>query len=211
LIQIAAGVGGQYRRRLNRLLASLVYHAAITQPRVERLLRDGFDFSDLAAYRRILITTNGRFFNDGPLFRDLSPIPKLQEIIASYPVEGFVGVHIRRTDNRKAIAHSPTSAFVELMDLEVRQDERTKFFLSTDAPGEEELLRERFGARVVVHPKKSLDRTDSVAAQDALVDLYCLGNCRKLIGSYWSSFTDTAWQLRGVPYVIARQDGATAL
>ena len=39
--------------------------------------------------------------------------------------------------------------------------------------------------------------------QDALIDLWCLAASRKIIGSYWSSFTDTAADMGGIEKVIA--------
>ena len=40
--------------------------------------------------------------------------------------------------------------------------------------------------------------------QDALVDLYALANCRKIFGSYRSSFTDTAAAIFNTPLNILR-------
>jgi hypothetical protein len=40
------------------------------------------------------------------------------------------------------------------------------------------------------------------AARDAVVDLYCLAGCRKLLGSYYSTFTDTAAAIHGIPLEI---------
>ena len=42
--------------------------------------------------------------------------------------------------------------------------------------------------------------------QDALLDLYCLAAAKKLIGSYWSSFTDIAADMKGIEKVIAGED-----
>ena len=41
---------------------------------------------------------------------------------------------------------------------------------------------------------------------DALLDLYCLAACKKIIGSYFSSFTDTAASLGGIEKLIAGID-----
>ena len=50
---------------------------------------------------------------------------------------------------------------------------------------------------------------DPRGIQDAVIDLYSLANCRKLIGSYWSSFSEVAAQLRGIELVIAKDPIAT--
>jgi hypothetical protein len=41
---------------------------------------------------------------------------------------------------------------------------------------------------------------------DALLDLFCLAACKKIIGSYCSSFTDTAASLGGIEKLIAGID-----
>ena len=41
--------------------------------------------------------------------------------------------------------------------------------------------------------------------QAAVVDLFVLSKTRRLIGSYWSSFTDTAAELGNLPLTIARE------
>ena len=38
---------------------------------------------------------------------------------------------------------------------------------------------------------------------DALLDLYCLASTRKIIGSFFSSFTDIAADMHHIPKVIA--------
>jgi DNA-directed RNA polymerase subunit N (RpoN/RPB10) len=88
------------------------------------------------------------------------------------------------------------------MRAEQASDPAVTFFLATDSPQVAATMFEEFGARVLQHPKKSLSRDDPEAIRDALIDLYCLANCRKLIGSYWSSFTDTAWEMRQIEHVI---------
>jgi hypothetical protein len=34
--------------------------------------------------------------------------------------------------------------------------------------------------------------------QDAVVDMYCLAGCQKIIGSYFSSFSEVAAQINGI-------------
>ena len=109
-----------------------------------------------------------------------------------------VGVHIRRTDNMASIQHSPIEDFEAAMREEIERDPDTRFFLATDDPAIEARLQEGFPGRIVVHAKSSLARNDPQAVRDAVVDLYGLSNCRRLIGSYRSSFTDSASRIRGI-------------
>lgn len=114
-----------------------------------------------------------------------------------------VGVHIRRTDNKPAIGKSSTDAFLTSMRQELEADPDTMFYLATDDRNEEALLRKAFPDRILSNQKRCLQRDSVEGMQDALLDLYCLSSTRKIIGSYFSSFTDIAADMHGIPKVIA--------
>jgi hypothetical protein len=165
----------------------------------------GHDFVATAPKRPLLFKTCREFMTISHPFSGFVPVPELARVIEAHHRERQVGVHIRRTDNIDSIRNSPTRSFVELLEAEVRADPAVVFFLATDSPEEERLLRERFPGRVQVHPKTSLNRGEGAAARDALVDLYALAGCRKIIGSYWSSFTDVASRIHGVERIIVKE------
>lgn len=114
-----------------------------------------------------------------------------------------VGVHIRRTDNQPAIGKSSTDAFLSSMKQEVEADSRTLFYLATDDRKEEEILRKAFPGRILSNQDRCLARDSREGMQDALLDLYCLAGTRKIIGSYFSSFTDIAADMHKIPKIIA--------
>lgn len=114
-----------------------------------------------------------------------------------------VGVHIRRTDNQPAIGKSSTEAFLASMRLELEKDPDTMFYLATDDREEETRLREVFPDRILSNQNRCLRRDSREGMQDALLDLYCLASTRKIIGSFFSSFTDIAADMRGIPLIIA--------
>ena len=103
-----------------------------------------------------------------------------------------IGIHIRRTDNEMSRKHSPTNLFLEAMARELREDPDCCFYLATDDPAEEKTLCESFEGRVLLYPKRTLLRSEPKGIADALVDLYLLAHCRKILASYWSSFSDVA-------------------
>ena len=43
------------------------------------------------------------------------------------------------------------------------------------------------------------------AIKDALIDLYGLSRCRLILGSYWSSFSETAAAIGGSELLIVRE------
>jgi hypothetical protein len=170
------------------------------------LVRQQFEFASVDRYRSVAIRTFERFYPTRSKFAEFVPIAAIQDKISAHVGNGsqMVGVHIRRTDNKRSIESSPTSKFIQCMRDELNANADTRFFVATDSPEEEAALQREFSGRIVTHAKASLARNDSRAIVDAVVDLYCLARCRKLIGSFYSSFTDTAAELYGTPLVIAK-------
>lgn len=180
----------------------------IDEAEASTLVRAGADFSALPggvpAPGRLLVRTHERFHPNARPFADFVPAGAIRAMLARHAplLPRLVGVHIRRQDNRQAIARSGTAAFVAAMRAELDRDPGCGFFLATDDAGEERALRAEFGERVHVHAKSTLRRSDHAAALDAVVDLYCLAGCRRIIGSYYSSFTDTAAAIHGAPLAV---------
>lgn len=127
---------------------------------------------------------------------------RIDEMTAQFG-RSCVGVHIRRTDNRPAIGKSSTDAFLDSMRQEIAADPDTTFYLATDDMEEEARLRKAFPNRILSNQQRCLRRDSKDGMQDALLDLYCLAATRKIIGSYFSSFTDIAADLHAIPLIIA--------
>ncbi|MCI8375824.1 MAG: hypothetical protein HFI29_10375 [Lachnospiraceae bacterium] len=139
------------------------------------------------------------------------PVASLQERIDRFTAsfgKRCVGVHIRRTDNTISMGKSTTEQFVALMKRELLTHPETCFFLATDDSREEALLRKTFPGRIISNELRVADRNSIEGMHDALIDLYCLAATEKLIGSYWSSFTDIAADMRGIEKVIAGEAGS---
>ncbi len=123
-------------------------------------------------------------------FSFLKPAPEVLERggrVFSKISHDTVGVHIRRTDHAEARANSPLSLFLEKMKAE---GEQTDFYVTTDDPSVIEELKGHFPAdRLIVYEEKVLDRDSKTGIQDALVDMLCLSKCRKILGSYQSTFS----------------------
>ncbi len=156
----------------------------------------------ITAAKHVYIRTDQPFYFSPTPFTCFTPKPFLQEKINAYRGDNLIGIHIRRTDNVKSSENSPLYRFIHCMIQEIETDSRTRFFVSTDDPQIETHLRNQFQDRIITHTKRSLDRNNPLAIQDAVIDLYSLANCRKLIGSYWSSFTETAGQINQIKKVI---------
>lgn len=108
-----------------------------------------------------------------------------------------VGVHIRRGDHTSAIMHSTVNKFIRVMDQEVENNEAT-FFLATDCRTTEAEFVKRYPDRIYSFPKSSYSRNTTQGIQEALVDLYCLSRTEKILGSYYSSFSQVAAEISGL-------------
>lgn len=159
------------------------------------------------SYKSIYMKTGGIFY-PYQHFNYFQPIAELQKIINQYIsnfTQNVIGVHIRRTDNETAIKYSPTESFIEAMDLEIIKNPQVKFYLATDSPEVESQLTVRYRERIISHGKEFRRDTEK-SIQDAVVDLYCLANTKKLLASYWSSFSDIAAEINRIEKIVIHQN-----
>ena len=161
----------------------------------------GKDFDiwrNLVEGKDLFLQTNLDVFFDGDYSIFKAKASLINELNNIKTDSNTIGLHIRRTDNVNAIKYSPTSLFFERVEEELKVNPQTKFYLATDDPQEEQAFIDKFGKCILVYKKHSLDRNNPIAIKDALVDLYNLSHCRKIYGSYWSSFSDTAALWTGI-------------
>jgi hypothetical protein len=166
----------------------------LLQFETERLAAAGHDFSELARHSKVYLKTWSRFHPSAAPFSIFRPVPRLQATIEqeAATLDDAVGVHIRRTDFTSTINDIATSKFVAQMKCELDESPHTRFFLATDDTAEEKHLEALFPGRILTYRKRTRDRNRREGIEDAVVDLYCLARCRKIIASHKSSFSETA-------------------
>ncbi|MCR5417972.1 MAG: hypothetical protein K6E84_03575 [Lachnospiraceae bacterium] len=159
---------------------------------------------------RLFIATEEHFFpnHDYSAFAPSAEILARADAITKGYGKRCVGIHIRRTDNKPAIGKSSTDAFVSAMEKELTAHPETVFFLATDDLSEEKKLRELFPDKILSHEDRDLSRASVSGIKDALLDLICLSRTEKIIGSFFSSFTDIAADMNGIEKIIAGEDNA---
>jgi hypothetical protein len=142
-----------------------------------------------------------RLFPDNEFYSHFKPVPELQDKIDTITssFSNTIGLHIRRTDHREAIAHSGIDKFVALIERHVGTDAQATFFLATDDAETEAYLKNKFGARIITRKKSSYARNNEKGIQDAVVDLYCLSRTKKIYGSFRSSFSQVAGDISRIP------------
>lgn len=133
--------------------------------------------------------------------KQIRPMQELQECIdktiSRFP-KNIIGVHIRRSDNHKSCEISTDEAFVNVME----QYPEAHFYIATDDEEVKWKLRETFKGRTLAQETDGR-RDNAFSLGDAVVDLFCLAHTQRIIGSYWSSFSDMAAEIGGLPIQIA--------
>ena len=139
-----------------------------------------------------------------PLTRLFRPVEEIEEQVKALFPDGapVIGVHIRRTDHQEAIKHTSVSRYEEVMagELEARPDVR--FFLATDDAEIKRRLLDRFGEDRIITARMELRRDSQEGMKGAVLDLFALSRTEKIIGSYYSSYSEIAAELGGIELII---------
>lgn len=173
----------------------------LTQPEVQVLQAEKTDWVELADRDPLHIVSWSEFYHHEHQFEMLPPklnlMQRVEDKLATLSARS-AGVHVRRTDHSQSIAHNSIEDFIETMRAMLREEICDTFFLATDSPAAEARIAAALPGRVDTCPKRSLNRNRADAIEDALVDLYTLARQPCILGSYQSSFTQTACRLGGV-------------
>lgn len=118
-----------------------------------------------------------------------------------------VGVHVRRTDHTEAIANSPLSLFADKMRQEMIEVPGTDFFVATDDEGVKRELREALpDAKLIFHDSGIIDRNSKEGICDAYIEMLALSRCRKILGSYNSTFSLLPSYIGDIPLEVVKKD-----
>lgn len=136
------------------------------------------------------------------LYRDLFvPTPlilnKAAEISADLG-ENYYGLHIRRTDNQMSIKHSPEKLFHDKIREILAQDSNAKFYLASDDLEVKRRFEDLFGG-AIKYQHKQTSRCTLEGIIDAMTELVVLSRSKHIYGSYYSSFSEAAAMMSGVP------------
>lgn len=190
---------------ISSLLRRLGFHRQTFKQHEFDLLRN-LDHSTVRRDEPITIESYSRFYSNPRDFHIFVPTPELLQRIderASKFSSHTVGVHVRRTDNAKSIKYSPDALFVQHMQAEIDREPETNFYLATDSPETKKYFINVFGDRIITTPY-GISRDTVEGNQDAVVELYTLSRTRKILGSYWSSYSETAAAIGNIELVLLK-------
>jgi hypothetical protein len=193
-------------KRAWRRLLDLKYNKVI---HLTTLATNKISPSFIMNQQKNLIYGGNRFYELGDLSKIFIPKDAISQVIDTQKKNlgaSAIGLHIRRTDHGPSISKSPTRLFVDHIKKEIECDPNVLFFLATDEPQEEILIKTMFPNRIITYSKKTLNRNEKEGIKDALVDLMCLAHCVKIYGSYYSSFSFTAAQFYDRKLVVLGEE-----
>lgn len=123
-----------------------------------------------------------------------------------------IGIHIRRTDNAKSIEQSPLSLFISVIEKELSllpppelKNSKKHIFLATDDQQTKNELLKRFGYTILT-PSYKACRSNEEGIIHALCEMYTLAHCKKIYGSFYSSFSEMASYLGKTSLVVLNKD-----
>lgn len=138
-----------------------------------------------------------------PIQSILAAVGKIEE--AYFQSHEVIGVHIRRKDlmppGGSSWEVSPTYLFIHEMQKAVSRNSDVRFFLATDDRDEKLALKRLFGKRIIIREKADLQRSNTKAIQDALIDWLLLSKTSLIIGSHWSSFSIESAEVNRIPRI----------
>jgi hypothetical protein len=197
----------------NKIKPELYSH---TEDIVEKM-EDKFCYEGHSCLEYMLSKYFSGNYNDTNFLQRLVPTKEISEKvnkICQYFDENTFGVHIRRGDSsfcewKKYYRVSTINSFIRLIEERLSIRPEANFYLSTDCPETEDLIKSKFKNKVLCQSKPFYLFDDYGLAKpfqkEALIDLICLSKTKKIIGSHWSSFSLLASHLSEIPLEIATQ------
>jgi len=162
-------------------------------------------------YWFLVIMTCEDFFPGQSFRSDLFQLqPEIAERVKQ-ETEGFdentIGVHIRRSDHIHSIEHSPLELFEEYMLNELSNCPEAKFYIASD----DEAVKEHFKQNPqwkskVIFSEGCLLRDSQEGILQAVTEFYALSRTRKILGSYWSTFSELASRIGYLNLMVVKNE-----
>ncbi len=125
------------------------------------------------------------------LFKPVDALRAAADKVLALLGSDATGFHIRRTDNTVAIAESPVEVFLTQAEKEFALNPIRKIYLATDDDQVKHLFQTRFPGKIVTSTATA-DRRSITGMRHALTEMLILAGCARIIGSFYSSFSEAA-------------------
>lgn len=186
---------------LPKVLKILTKQEVYSEHKIHRYIENGGEVIDLAQNTRIFnfkSYLNVCYTSSG--YDIFIPIESIQDQIdnltSKFSTKTY-GIHIRRSDNKESIAYSPNELFFNKIRSILKVDPFSHFYLASDDRDVKKALIAEFGDRIITNLDVVM-RDSKEDIQRAVVELFTLSKTKKIYGSYWSSFSETAAFIGGI-------------
>ena len=198
----------RYYKLLPRLADRGIYPGRGYRKNQDFIERHDFSENRIYVHRAAIFSYNTEYIN----LSYLRPVKQIRQEIDAVKnrmdKKHVIGVHIRHQNHDATFHNNPIESFIDCMRYEISKNHKTQFFVATDNPSMKTTLRSIFPDRVIDYPAK-YGRNALRQIQDAVVDLYALGNTNKIIGTYKSTFSLQAALINNLPLQFVEKDGYT--
>ena len=138
------------------------------------------------------------------LFRPTSSVTQRMEQITK-GLSPNIAIHIRRTDNLQSINNSPLELFDKVIQEELINDRKENFFLASDDEATKQFFRDKYLSNIIINSTPA--RRDTLEGMiDALAEMLTMASCKRIYGSFYSSFSELAAQYYNNELIIVSQD-----
>ncbi len=186
------------------------FQSCLYEREIEPLYLQGFNFEKwIRENDRTYLASYVSFYPYSPesAIKLFVPVEIIRYAVAArtqYFTDRMIGVHIRRTDNTASIERSPIELFYKELDREIIDDARTGIYLATDSEEVKQLMKKRYGDRVLT-ANSPADRTTLSGIQEGLIDMYTLSRTQKIYGSFHSTFSEMAALVGKIPLEVLKR------
>lgn len=154
--------------------------------------------------KNLLLSSAHSMCEHYPINEIFEPKKEILDMIPAFEKKYTTGIHIRGTDYR-VITNDFLAAYEAKIDETIEKLPQSKFFLATDEKSVKERLISKYGDRII-YLNINLTRNNANGIKGAVADLWGLSNCNKVIGTYYSSFSEMAAEIGKVELVIPVKD-----
>jgi hypothetical protein len=161
--------------------------------------------------KNVIIDTCYDFFKieDGNFYKVFQLVPELNRIVTSISssfIKNIYGLHIRQTDNLKAIEISSKEMFMKFIEYKLSYDNEIKFYLATDDKILFSILKNKYPNNIIFQVRHNFNRNTKFGVIESAIDMFVLSKFSVIYGSYWSSFSEVSSWIDNKSLVIINQE-----
>jgi hypothetical protein len=135
---------------------------------------------------------------------------EIQELVKNHNIQNCIGIHIRRTDhsilwthpifkNKRIRGQTSNEEFFTFINSELLINPDIKIYMATDDYETQNIFLNKYKNNIIIYNKLSNNNDfRKTSIYGAIVDVYLLSHCNKIMGSYLSSFSVLAQRLKKI-------------